>query len=256
MKLYGLIGWPLGHSFSATYFNNRFSLEGTKAQYQLYPIEHIDKILDIIDIEPNLVGFNVTAPYKKQIIPFMDSLTEEAIRAGAVNTVKIERLAKGKGKHSYRLHGHNTDVGGFKESVKPLLRPDLTQALILGTGGAANAVAEALIQLNINPTFVSRTGSTDNVINYNKLSEELIHSHLLIVNATPLGTWPNSESAPLIPYHLLTPNHVCHDLVYNPANTLFMQNARKEGATVKNGYDMLIHQAELAYSFWESFKPS
>lgn len=256
MKLYGLIGWPLGHSFSASYFNNRFKLNGTDAQYKTYPIEHISKIRDIIDIETDLVGFNVTAPYKQQIIPFMDNLTDEAQQASAVNTVKIERSTDRKGKNSYRLYGHNTDIAGFRESIRPLLRNDITQALILGTGGAANAVAEGLKQLNISPTFVSRSVNRQNIISYNDLSEEIISSHLIIINATPLGTWPNCNSAPDIPYNFLTPYHICHDLVYNPADTLFMQHARRSGAIVKNGYDMLINQAELAYSFWNSLRPS
>lgn len=253
MKLYGLTGWPLGHSFSAAYFNNRFSIEGIDAQYKAYPVEYISKILDIIDIETDLVGFNVTAPYKQQILPFMDSLTEEAQQAGAVNTVKIERLISQKYKqYSFRLHGHNTDVAGFKESVRPLIRKDIKQALILGTGGAANAVAQCLKQLNINSIFVSRSVLKNNSISYNDLTKELINSFLLIINATPVGTWPNYQTAPAIPYHFLTPHHICHDLVYNPTDTLFMQYARRAGATVKNGYEMLIKQAELAYLFWNT----
>ena len=251
MKLYGLTGWPLGHSFSATYFNTRFSRDKTEAEYKLYPIEDISKILDIVDIETNLVGFNVTAPYKQKVIPFLSSITDEAKRVNAVNTVKIERLSH-KDKHPFLLYGHNTDIAGFRESVRPLLRADINRALILGTGGAANAVADALRQLNIWFTFVSRSASGHNIINYNELTEDLINSHLLIINATPVGTWPHCESSPAIPYHFLTSRHICHDLVYNPSDTMFMQYARAAGATVKNGYDMLIHQAELAYTVWNT----
>lgn len=248
----GLIGYPLGHSFSARYFNEKFEREGISGHYDLYPIRSIDELPSLLAQHPELSGLNVTIPYKEQIIPLLDEISENAQKIGAVNVVRILRQEDG----TPRLTGYNSDTTGFSDSLAPLLRPDIKRALVLGTGGASKAVAHSLRGFGIEATFVSRNpGQHDTeAIGYEDLTEEVISKNLLIVNTTPLGMYPKTEAAPDIPYRFITANHICYDLVYNPELTLFMKKSAEHGATVKNGLEMLHRQAEKAWEIWNRDK--
>lgn len=238
----GLIGYPLGHSFSARYFTEKFEREGIPGNYSLFPIESIDCLQALLDSHPNLRGLNVTIPYKQSVLPILDSISQDAAAIGAVNVIRIDHDAEGH----RSLHGFNTDWRGFLDSLRPFLRPDITRALVLGTGGASKAVEYALGRIGIGVTLVSRHPSKRGIISYSDITPELIGATGLIVNTTPLGMYPNIESAPDIPYDLLDNCHICFDLVYNPAMTQFMRLAEKSGATVVNGLDMLYRQADLS----------
>jgi len=244
MKLYGLIGYPLKHSFSKRYFSEKFSKENIDAHYENFEIPSIAEFPNIPTSNPNLFGINVTSPYKAQVIKYIDELSDEAARLNAVNCIKIER-----NENSFRTKGFNTDVFGFKNSVEPFLKPHHTKALILGTGGAARAVAEALRQLDIASQFVSRTPETG-MLSYEEVSGEIISELKLIVNASPLGMHPHEEKFPPIPYSALSVNHLVYDLIYNPARTLFLQKAEMHGCTIKNGLEMLHVQAEKSWRIW------
>lgn len=244
MNKYGLIGYPLGHSFSQRYFSDKFKHEGIDAEYSLYPLENIQSFPSLLEENKNLVGLNVTIPYKESVMSYLDELSEEGEAIGAVNVIKIERES---GKLS--LKGFNSDFVGFTKSLKPLLRPDVKKALVLGTGGASKAVCYALRKLNIDYVLVSRTPATG-MISYSQLNEAIMGDNLLIVNTTPLGMFPHTYQCPPIPYDLLTPNHVCYDLVYNPEVTEFMKKSAEQGATVKNGLEMLHLQADRAWEIW------
>ena len=243
-RKFGLIGYPLGHSFSEKYFNEKFNKGRIDALYSLYPISEISLFEDLCRNENNLYGLNVTIPYKEAVIPFLTDLSEEAERIGAVNVIKFNRSNKG-----LILTGYNSDYVGFRDSLQPLLKKEVRKALILGTGGASKAVAFALDQLGIEYKFVSRHPS-GNQLSYSELDKEIIEEYLLIVNTTPLGMYPDSNASPDIPYHLLTPSHICYDLIYNPETTEFMRKSREMGATVKNGLEMLYLQAEEAWRIW------
>lgn len=246
MKTLGLIGYPLSHSFSSKYFSDKFQNEGIKDyEYKNFEIENIDLLKDVIKSNPDLVGFNVTIPYKEQIIPFLDELSNEAETIGAVNTVKVERNGD-----SVKLIGHNTDAFGFKESLRPVMKGYHHKALILGTGGASKAVHYILKNIGLDVFFVSRNPSGSNSISYDDLNEMAIKNFLLIINTTPLGTYPNTEECPNIPYEFLSDQHLLYDLVYNPETTLFMQKGMDQGAVARNGYAMLVQQAEGAWAFW------
>ena len=238
MKHFGLIGRTLGHSFSQRYFTEKFRQEGIDAEYHNYEIPDASGVSPLIESVPNLVGLNVTIPYKRDVIPLLSSLSDEARAIGAVNVIRIRDM-----------RGFNTDVVGFRESLRPLLQPHHTRALVLGTGGASLAVKHGLHQLGIETQSVSRTRTRD-TITYSDLDAEVMKSHTIIVNCTPLGTFPNVDECPDIPYHMLTPRHLLFDLVYNPAETLFLRCGREQGATVKNGYEMLLLQAEAAWRIW------
>lgn len=244
--MYGLIGNPLGHSFSADFFNNKFEREGIQERYNLFPIPSIDCVDGLIESHQDLKGFNVTIPYKEQIILYLASLSEEAKEIGAVNVVKINRE---NGKIS--LKGYNSDAIGFRNSLTPLLKPNMKKGLVLGTGGASKAVVYVLNSLGIEVLKVSRHASSD-AISYQDLTPEIIADHLVIVNTTPLGMFPNVESCPDLPYDLLTPDHLCYDVVYNPEVTTFMKRSSRNGATVKNGLEMLHLQALAAWDIWQS----
>ena len=244
--MFALIGKPLAHSFSADFFNEKFKREGIDNKYILAPLDSISEVTRLLDDHPDLQGFNVTIPYKQQIIPYLDALSHEAREIGAVNVVKVSHRG---GKRF--LKGYNSDAIGFKNSIAPLLKPDMTKALILGTGGASHAVEYVLRSLGIECVKVSRTPADGRII-YSDLSEAVMAAHLVIVNTTPLGTWPNTDTCPDIPYHLLSPRHLCFDLVYNPSITLFMKKAAENGATVKNGLEMLHLQALAAWDIWNS----
>ncbi len=243
-ELYGLIGYPLGHSFSAKYFAEKFAVQGINAAYRNFAIETIDLLPGILESNPALRGFNVTIPYKQQVMSYLDDIDETARRIGAVNVVCVRRSGSG-----VRLTGHNADVIGFTESLRPLLKPQHKKALVLGTGGASKAVIYGLQQLGIKPQYVSRTRRGD-ILAYEEITHETLGKYKLIVNCTPLGMHPNVSNAPNIPYAALTPEHLLYDLVYNPEETLFLQKGRERGAAVKNGLEMLHLQAEASWNFW------
>ena len=245
-ELFGLVGYPLGHSFSESFFNNKFNSEGIDAQYLNFEIPNINEFRNIINTNTNLRGLNVTIPYKEQVIPYLDDIDITASEIGAVNVVKFIRNG-----NNLILKGFNSDVIGFCNSLKPLLKPHHTHALVLGTGGAAKAITHGLKSLGIEPIYVSRT-KKDGVLTYNELTPEIIEKYQVIVNTTPAGMYPNVDTCPDIPYHLLTPQHLCYDVVYNPEVTVFMKKSQEQGAMVKNGLEMLILQALAAWEIWNS----
>lgn len=243
MRQFGLIGRTLSHSFSQTYFNQKFySLDLGEHQYDLFELATVSEFPALMAAHPNLAGLNVTVPYKETIVPYLDELAPSARRVGAVNV--IERTADGL------LRGHNTDYVGFRESLRTFF-PDHqgTRALILGTGGAAKAVAVALQELGIAHWSVSRDPLGAG-LTYEDLTPQLLAAHPLIINATPLGTFPRIDECPPLPYSALTSHHYLYDLVYNPAETLFMAKGKEAGAQVKNGFEMLCLQAEAAWDIW------
>jgi len=249
IETYGLIGFPLAHSFSAGFFSEKFQREGITARYLNFEIEEIHCIHAILIQNPDLKGLNVTIPHKENVIPFLDKMTPEAEKIGAVNTIRIERNPNEK--HSQLLVGHNTDYVGFKESITPLLDPAIhCRALVLGTGGASKAVIHALEDLGIEWKYVSRSGGI-NRFRYDDLTSKVISEYRIIVNASPVGTFPQDDQCPVIPYEDLTPNHLLYDLVYNPEVTLFLKKGRERGATIKNGKEMLERQALAAWDFWK-----
>ncbi|MFW9597475.1 MAG: shikimate dehydrogenase family protein [Paludibacter sp.] len=245
MRQFGLIGYPLGHSFSKRFFTDKFQSEGIEAAYETYPLENIELFPSLIqDIE--LSGLNVTIPYKEQVIPFLDEMDDAAAEIGAVNVIKFIRS-----NDRLTLKGYNSDAAGFEQSLTPYLQPHHTKALILGTGGASKAIRYVLNKLGIQTQYVSRTAS-ESKISYNQLNNELMDEYKLIVNASPLGTFPNVDTCPDIPYEFLTEKHLLFDVVYNPAETLFMKKGKEKGATVINGEPMLIGQALVAWSIWNA----
>lgn len=239
-RKYGLIGYPLSHSFSPGYFLNKFEVEGIRdTEYRAYPISKIEDIRQLI--KEGLSGFNITIPYKQQIIPFLDEISEAAKKINAVNTVKI---LDGK------LHGYNTDVYGFEVSLRGLLGEKLpNSALILGSGGASQAVQYVLERLGIHSQVVSRKKA---LLTYAELDDIIIHSHPLIVNTSPLGMYPNIEQAPDIPYLSLGSKHILYDLIYNPEKTLFLKKGEEQGSIVVNGQRMLHLQADKSWEIWNS----
>ncbi|MDA3880282.1 MAG: shikimate dehydrogenase, partial [Prolixibacteraceae bacterium] len=243
MKTFGLIGYPLGHSFSKKYFTNKFEKEGlTNHQYVNFEIESIAKFPGIFDLNDNICGLNCTIPYKQQIMSFLNEIDKEAKEVGAVNTIKIISTPEGM-----RLKGFNTDVIGFEESLKPMLNETHKKALILGTGGASKAVKFILSKLGIEYISASIEEELfENEIRYSDIYKETIAERTVIVNATPLGTYPKVDTCADIPYEAITDNHVLFDLVYNPEETLFMRKGRAQGAKAKNGLEMLHRQAEAA----------
>lgn len=246
MRLYGLIGRPLGHSFSKAFFTEKFQREGIDAQYLNFPLQTIEELPAMLAAHPDLQGFNVTIPYKQAVKAYLVSLSPEAREIGAVNVVRVERTRAGDEPH---LMGYNTDSIGFRRSLRPLLRPHHRRALVLGTGGASLAVVYVLRSLGITPIYVSRTPAEDR-LTYTDLSAEVMRDHLLIVNCSPVGMFPHVDAAPAIPYDLLTPRHLLYDLVYNPEETRFMRLGAAHGATVKNGLEMLHLQALAAWEIW------
>ena len=245
-KIYGLIGRTLGHSFSRDFFTRKFEKENIDAEYLNFELPDIGDLMEVLAEYPDLQGFNVTIPYKQQVIPYLDAMSEVAQGVGAVNVVKLLRDDAGE---IVEIEGFNSDVVGFRESIKPLLKPQHSDALVLGTGGASKAVVYALKQLGLNVTMVSRTHS-DEAISYGELTPEIMNSHKVIVNTTPLGMYPKVDACPDIPYELLNEDYVCFDLVYNPEETLFMKRSAEHGATVKNGLEMLHLQAIEAWRIW------
>jgi shikimate dehydrogenase len=235
MRHFGIIGYPLLHSFSAKYFNEKFQKEQIEAEYSLYPIveNEFERVKDLLD---RLDGMNITLPYKQTIIPYLKGLDETAETIGAVNVV-----------HNHI--GYNTDCLGFMESIQPLLRPYDRKALVLGTGGAAKAICYGLTKLHIEPTLVSRTPN-EQAIGYDAIDQSIMDTHSIIINCTPLGMLPDIESCPNIPYELITNRHLLFDCIYNPEETLFLKKGRLQGASTQNGMGMLIGQAIAAWKIW------
>jgi len=246
MKKYGLIGYPLKHSFSISYFNEKFESENIDAEYVNFEIDDIKKFTKVIDENPNLNGINVTSPYKEQIIPYLNDLDKQtAKRIGAVNVVKIIRQSK-----KVRLVGYNTDIIGFTQSLEPIIEPQHKKALILGTGGASKAIVCGLEDLGIESAFVSRTKKSKKILTYEELTPEVMDEYKVIINCTPVGMYPLVDNCPNIPYELLTPQHLLYDLLYNPDETLFMKKGAEQGAVVKNGLEMLLLQAFASWEIW------
>ncbi|MFG6386220.1 MAG: shikimate dehydrogenase [Muribaculaceae bacterium] len=246
-RLFGLIGFPLGHSFSQDFFNQKFESEKINAHYVNFEISTIEKLEEVLATYPNLAGFNVTIPYKLKIIDYLDAIDSEAKAIGAVNVVKIFKQPDG----SISLKGYNSDCIGFGDSMAPLLKNgSYDKALVLGTGGAARAVVHALHKLGVETKMVSRS-KKHGVITYGELTPEIIKNYKIIVNTTPVGMYPNVDECPPIPYEGLTPEHICYDLLYNPNTTLFMKRAEEMGAITKNGLEMLLLQAFVSWNIWK-----
>lgn len=243
MRKFGLIGKNISYSFSQNYFSIKFKDEDiTDATYENFDIENINLFETEILNQNNIKGLNVTIPYKEEIIPFLDSLDKKAEKIGAVNTIKITKRGKTK--------GYNTDCYGFKKSLKPHLKNRHKKALILGTGGASKAIAFVLKKLGIKYSFVSRTSSKQADFTYSELTEDIINDHKIIINCTPVGTYPNTDHTPDIPYNFISKKHILYDLIYNPSETTFLKNGKLKGAKIINGYDMLVFQAEKAWKIW------
>lgn len=246
MKRYGIIGYPLDHSFSKNYFMNKFRKEGLDASYDNFPLGNIDELPYLIEQYPDLEGLNVTSPYKTAVIEYLDDIDTRAGKAGAVNVIRI--LDSGRRKV---LKGYNTDIDGFMLSLEPMLTGDIRKALVLGTGGASRAVRAGLDALGIGYLLVSRA-KTRAGLSYAEITGELIKQCQLIINATPLGMFPETGSAPELPYDSLLPGSILYDLVYNPEKSLFLKLGEERGCRVKNGLEMLHIQAEKAWELWNS----
>jgi len=243
MKIFGLIGKNIDYSFSRSYFREKFETNKLDCSYKNFDLETIDSFIELKKNCKVFSGFNVTIPYKEVILPYLDYIDEEAKRIGAINTIKIK---------NNKLIGYNTDHYGFKESLVKYLKPHHKTALILGTGGASKAVAFALRELGIKFEYVSRTKSPEIKHTYNTLTSTEIEANKLIINCTPLGTFPKLEKCPEISYDQLDKYHLLFDLIYNPAETVFLKKGRLKGAKVTNGLEMLINQAEKSWEIWNS----
>lgn len=242
MRKFGLIGKNIDYSFSQSYFAAKFKAkEITDASYQNFDLESISDFPTLLE-DSQIKGFNITIPYKEVIIPYVDKLDKNAKKIGAINTIKFTK--KGK------LKGYNTDYYGFKNAILPHLKPQHTSALILGTGGASKAIAYALQKLNIAYTYVSRNATKENQISYQELTEEIIKTNTIIVNCTPLGTFPDIKACPNIPYAAITDKHLLFDLIYNPEESTFLNYGKQKNATIINGYKMLQLQAEKSWKIW------
>lgn len=241
--LYGLIGYPLAHTFSPAYFKKKFAEEGIPADYKAFPIENINELPELMSSHHNLAGINVTIPYKESIIPYLSETDVAAAAVGAVNCVAI---ANG------RTCGYNTDIIGFEQSLLPLLKEQHTNALVLGTGGAAKAVTYVLRKLGIAYKHVSRS-RTQGGLTYDQLSQGVIVHHPLIINTTPVGMYPGIDAAPVLPYKYLGPDHLLYDLIYNPEDTRFLELGSAKGAVTKNGLEMLQLQADASWDIWKQF---
>lgn len=243
MKLFGLLGKTLKHSFSKSYFTQKFEKENkTDHHYENFELESISQLSQLLEQHPELCGLNVTIPYKEEVIPFLHKQNDIVQKIKACNCIKIR---------NGQLFGFNTDVIGFKQSLEKGLKPQHQKALVLGTGGAAKAVLYALDLLGIGFTIVSRT-KKEGILSYDELNKEIMQEHLLIINTSPVGMFPKVEEAPQIPYEFITPEHYLFDLVYNPEKTLFLQKGEQRGASIANGYEMLVLQAEESWRIWNT----
>jgi len=247
MDLYGIIGNPLTHSFSPKFFNEKFARENIDARYLKFEITDISQFPEIIRSHPELRGMNVTLPYKQQVMQYLHDFDPQAKDIGAINVIKITHTEKG-----VQLKGYNSDIIGFQNSISPLIRKEIQKkALVLGTGGASKAVEKGLQNLGLAVTFVSRT-KKEGQLTYDELDEGVLSDYKVIVNTSPVGTFPDVDNAPAIPYHLLTHDHLLYDLVYNPAETKYLALGKENGASVKNGYEMLELQAVASWEIWNS----
>ena len=261
MKHYGLIGYPLSHSFSKKYFTEKFEkLKITEAEYEVYPLEHIQDLQDLLDVHPDICGLNVTIPHKINVIKYLDWIEPDAKHAGAVNCIRVTAESPvmaaflgevGVNGHDFRLEGFNTDIYGFQTSLKPFLKDPNDEALVLGDGGAAQAVKCVLDNLGIDFKVVTRKPHPGNIL-FKDLQPHHIKNHRIIINTTPLGTAPNVDECPPIPYEYITSDHLLYDLIYNPEKTLFLKKGEEKGATIKNGYEMLVLQAEKSWEIWNT----
>lgn len=241
MRRFGLLGYPLSHSFSQKYFIEKFAQLGlTDCVYENFSLPDIKELSVVLKEKTDLCGFNITIPYKKQVLAFLDEVSPVVAAIGACNCVQIK---------AGKLTGYNTDVVGFEQSLKPFLQPHHTKALVLGTGGASAAVEYVLRKLGITVQYVSREAS-DHAIAYEQVDEKILSTHHLLINTTPLGMYPNVTECPDLPYHFLSPQHHLYDLIYNPAETQFLSNGKVQGATVQNGQEMLVLQAEESWRIW------
>jgi len=245
MKTYGLIGYPLAQSFSQKYFTAKFENEHINARFLNFEIPSVDELPQLLDRHPYIAGFSVTIPHKENVFKYLNQLDDSARLIGAANVIKVVWHG-----NKPSLIGYNTDLIGFSESLKPMLKPHHNKALILGTGGAAKAIAHAFDLMGIERKYVSRTPADESTYSYTQLDEHILNDYTIIVNCTPLGMFPNNNTCPDIPYHLISDKHLLYDLTYNPEITLFMQKGLDNGSTAKNGLEMLHLQAEAAWRIW------
>ncbi len=244
MDKYGLIGYPLGHSFSISYFNEKFANEGIDAQYINFEIPTIEALPEVLASNPELKGLNVTIPYKEKVIPYLDNVSPEARAIGAVNVIRVTH----KG-NDVELKGFNSDVIGFTKSIESMLEKYHKKALILGTGGASKAINYGLRSLGLETVYVSRYERPD-TIQYDKITPEVVQEYNVIVNCTPVGMYPHTEECPQLPYEAMDSHNILYDLIYNPDETMFMRRGAEFGANVKNGLEMLLLQAFASWEFW------
>ena len=245
MDKYGLIGYPLGHSFSISYFNQKFADEGINAKYENFEISSIDQLEEVLATNPELRGLNVTIPYKEKVMAFLDSVSPEAQAIGAVNVIKVKHEG-----NSIILRGYNSDVIGFTQSIEPMIDPKWhKKALVLGTGGASKAISYGLSSLGLETVCVSRYQRPGTIM-YEQITAEVVKEYNVIVNCTPVGMYPHTEECPLLPYESMDNHTILYDLIYNPDETLFMKRGREYGAQVKNGLEMLLLQAFASWEFW------
>ena len=245
MEKYGLIGYPLGHSFSISYFNQKFQDEGIDAVYENFEIPSIDALPEVLDSNPNLRGLNVTIPYKEKVLPFLDSISPEARAIGAVNVIRVTHQGK-----EIKLKGFNSDVIGFTQSIEPMIDKKWhKKALILGTGGASKAIDYGLRNLGLETVFVSRY-ERPGTIQYATITPEVIEEYNVIVNCTPIGMYPKTEECPALPYEAMNQHTILYDLIYNPDETMFMKRGAQYDAQTKNGLEMLLLQAFASWEFW------
>lgn len=245
-KLFGLLGKNISYSFSREYFTNKFKNLGSKnlnyVNFDLQRIEDLTTVL--VENKESLSGINITIPYKQEVMVFLDAIDEAAEEIGAVNTIKFLK--------SGELKGYNTDYYGFKNSIQPYIKKHHTKALVLGVGGASKAIAFAFKKMGIEYKFVSRTKRNKDVFTYEEISPAILEEYTVVVNCTPLGTYPNIETRPALPYEAITDKHLLYDLTYNPEETTFLKSGKKQGATIKNGFQMLELQAEKSWEIWNS----
>lgn len=244
MDKYGLIGYPLGHSFSVNFFNQKFSDEGINAKYINFEIPTIDQIIEVVSANPGLKGLNVTIPYKERVIEFLDQLSPEARAIGAVNVIRVSN-ENGK----IRMKGFNSDVIGFTNSIEPMLENYHKKALVLGTGGASKAICYGLKSLGLETVCVSRYERPETIC-YRDITPDVVQEYNVIVNCTPVGMYPHSNECPQLPYDALNDKNILYDLIYNPDETLFMKRGAERGAQVKNGLEMLLLQAFASWEIW------
>jgi len=261
MKQYGLIGYPLSHSFSKKYFTDKFEKDQIEdSEYQLFPIEHIAELPALLKKHPHLLGLNVTIPHKQHVLKYLDWIQEDAKKIGAVNCIRVHAESPvdacfdgevGIVGHDFRLEGFNTDLYGFEMSLKPLLKEHHSQALVLGDGGAAKAVKCVLDKLGISYKMVTRKPQPGGLL-FDELKPNHIAEYKLIINTTPVGMSPKIDECPPLPYEAISGKHLLYDLIYNPEETLFLKNGAEQGADTKNGYEMLVLQAEKSWEIWTS----